>query len=113
MNFISFLKNTQGITKGIQVKSSFLNTTILFNHDTLYAALSFFFMFCGHLFIIGRIELLYTFFFPVFFLGIVLTFVHMRVGINNILQDYVHNVTVRTIMMHLLDICYVLLALSI
>lgn len=107
--FSSFFQNAQGI----ELKSSLLTTKILFNHDTLNVLLSFYFFFLGHLYIIGRFDLAYTLFFPVFFIGAALTFIHMRLGMQNIILDYVHNLTARTVMMYLLDLCYLLLIFSI
>nr|YP_009004143.1 succinate dehydrogenase subunit 4 [Tsukubamonas globosa]BAO51985.1 succinate dehydrogenase subunit 4 [Tsukubamonas globosa] len=105
----SLLQNAQGV----QIKSSVINTKILFNHDTLNVLLSFFFLFMGHLYILGRFDFMFTIFFPVLLVGSVFTFIHMRLGMQNIILDYVHNLTVRTIMMHMLDVCYLLLLLSI
>jgi len=75
--------------------------------------LSFYFFFLGHLYVIGKFDLAYTLFFPVFVLGGVFTFIHMRLGMQNIILDYVHNLTARTVMVYLLDVCYLLLVLSI
>lgn len=109
MNFFySLLQNAQGL----DFKSSNINIKILFNHDTLNVLLSFFFFFFSHLYIIGKFELVYTVFAPVFFIGVVFTFIHMRLGMQNIILDYVHNLIARTVMMYLLDLCYVLFFFS-